>query len=106
MKIMNLINQLFGGAVKNNLAQLIEEGAFLVDVRTPGEFAGGHVKGSVNIPLDKVSSQIAKFKNKKNIIVFCQSGGRSAQAKNILQQYGITDVTNGGSWNNVNRFVK
>ncbi|MBS1755418.1 MAG: rhodanese-like domain-containing protein [Bacteroidetes bacterium] len=103
---MNLINQLFGGAVKNNLAQLIEEGAFLVDVRTPGEFAGGHVKGSVNIPLDKVSSQIAKFKNKKNIIVFCQSGGRSAQAKNILQQYGITDVTNGGSWNNVNRFVK
>ncbi len=103
---MNLINQLFGGAVKNNLAQLIEEGAFLVDVRTPGEFAGGHVKGSVNIPLDKVSSQIAKFKNKKNIIVFCQSGGRSAQAKNILQQYGTTDVTNGGSWNNVNRFVK
>ena len=103
---MNLINQLFGGAVKNNLAQLIEEGAFLVDVRTPGEFAGGHVKGSVNIPLDKVSSQIAKFKNKKNIIVFCQSGGRSAQAKNILQQYGITDVTNGGSWNNVNRCVK
>ncbi|MBX2920475.1 MAG: rhodanese-like domain-containing protein [Ferruginibacter sp.] len=88
------------------MAQLIEEGAFLVDVRTPGEFAGGHVKGSVNIPLDKVSSQIAKFKNKKNIIVFCQSGGRSAQAKNILQQYGITDVTNGGSWNNVNRFVK
>ncbi|MBX2935326.1 MAG: rhodanese-like domain-containing protein [Ferruginibacter sp.] len=88
------------------MAQLIDEGAFLVDVRTPGEFAGGHVKGSVNIPLDKVSSQIAKFKNKKNIIVFCQSGGRSAQAKSILQQLGIANVTNGGSWNNVNRFVK
>lgn len=103
---MNLLSHLFGGAVKTNLAQLIDEGAFLVDVRTPGEFAGGHVKGSVNIPLDKVSSQIAKFKNKKNIIVFCQSGGRSAQAKSILQQHGIVNVTNGGSWNNVSRFVK
>lgn len=103
---MNLLSQLFGGAVKTNLSQLIDEGAFLVDVRTPGEFAGGHVKGSVNIPLDKVSLQMAKFKNQKNIIVFCQSGGRSAQAKSILQQHGIANVTNGGSWHNVNRYVK
>ena len=77
-----------------------------MDVRTPGEFAGGKVKGSVNIPLDKISAQLAKFKNKKNIIVFCQSGGRSSQAKTILEQNGIANVINGGTWNNINQFIK
>ncbi|HQW82958.1 MAG TPA: rhodanese-like domain-containing protein [Ferruginibacter sp.] len=106
MKIMNLINKLFVSTPKVNLKQLIDEGAFLVDVRTAGEFASGHIKGSVNIPLDKISAQIVKFNNKKNIIVFCRSGARSAQAKNILQQHGVTNVINGGSWDYVNQFVK
>jgi rhodanese-related sulfurtransferase len=56
--------------------------------------------------LDKVQTQLVKFKNKKNIIVFCRSGGRSSQAKNILQQNGFTNVINGGTWNNVSQFVK
>jgi rhodanese-related sulfurtransferase len=103
---MNLFQKLFSSAPAADLKSIIAEGAFLVDVRTPGEFAEGHVKGSVNIPLDKVTSQLAKFKNKKNIIVFCRSGGRSSQAKNILQQNGFTNVINGGTWNNVNQFVK
>jgi len=103
---MNLFKQLFGSTATADLRSIIEEGAFLVDVRTAGEFANGHVKGSVNIPLDRVAGQLAKFKNKKNIIVFCQSGGRSVQAKNILEQNGITNVINGGGWNNVNKFVK
>lgn len=81
---MNIFKQLFGNSSAPDLQAIIKEGAFLVDVRTPGEFAGGHVKGSVNIPLDQVSSQLPKFNNKKNIIVFCQSGGRSGQAKLIL----------------------
>lgn len=103
---MNILQQLFGGASKVDLKARIEEGAFLVDVRTPGEFASGHVKGSVNIPLDRVTQQLADFKNKKNIIVFCRSGNRSGQAKSILQQNGITDVVNGGTWEDVNQFVK
>lgn len=103
---MNLFQRLFSSAPSVDLQSIIDEGAFLVDVRTPGEFAGGHVKGSVNIPLNMVPAQLAKFKNKKNIIVFCQSGGRSSQAKNILQQNGFTNVINGGTWNNVRQFVK
>ncbi|MEO8947138.1 MAG: rhodanese-like domain-containing protein [Mucilaginibacter sp.] len=103
---MNIFQQLFGGGPSVDLANIIKEGAFLVDVRTPGEFAGGHVKGSINIPLDTVSSQLSKFKNKKNIIVFCQSGGRSSQAKIILEKNGFANVINGGTWNNVNQFVK
>jgi phage shock protein E len=103
---MNLFQRLFSSAPVVDLKSIIEEGTFLVDVRTPGEFAEGHVKGSVNIPLDKVQTQLTKFKNKKNIIVFCRSGARSGQAKNILQQNGFTNVINGGTWNNVSQFVK
>lgn len=103
---MSFFQQLFGGAKTANLKNVIEEGAFLVDVRTPGEFAGGHVKGSVNIPLDTISSQLSKFKNKKNIIVFCLSGGRSSQAKSILQQNGFTNVINGGTWKHLNQYIK
>jgi rhodanese-related sulfurtransferase len=102
---MNFFQQLFGGGATVDLKGVIAEGAFLVDVRTAGEFAEGHVKGSVNIPLDRVQSQLAKFKNKKNIIVFCRSGGRSSQAKSILEQNGFTNVVNGGTWNNVNQYV-
>ena len=103
---MNIFKELFVGSAPVDLEKIVKEGAFLVDVRTPGEFAGGHVNGSVNIPLDTVVSQLSKFKNKENIIVFCQSGGRSGQAKIILEQNGFTNVVNGGTWNNVNQFVK
>ncbi len=102
---MSFLNFLFGGGDTADLKQLIEEGAFLVDVRTPGEFAGGHVKGSVNIPLDNLQTQISKFKDKKHIIVFCRSGNRSGMAKNILEQNGFKNVVNGGTWEQVSLFV-
>jgi rhodanese-related sulfurtransferase len=74
---------------------------FLVDVRTPEEFAAGSVKGAVNIPLDEVESRITEFQGKEEIVVFCRSGNRSAQAISILAANGITNVTNGGSWEDV-----
>lgn len=103
---MNLFQRLFSSAPAVDLKKVIDEGAFLVDVRTAGEFNSGHVKGSVNIPLDSILNQLAKFRNKKNIIVFCRSGMRSSQAKNILKQNGFSNVINGGTWNSVSRFVK
>lgn len=72
-----------------------------VDVRTPQEFAQGSVPGAVNIPLDQVQSRIEEFRGKDEVVVFCKSGNRSGQAKAILEQNGITNVTNGGSWENV-----
>jgi rhodanese-related sulfurtransferase len=83
------------------LAAIINDGAFLVDVRSAGEFAGGSAKGAVNIPLDQVSQQLSKFKNKKAIVVFCRSGNRSGQAKSILESNGFDNVTNGGTWDTV-----
>ena len=102
---MNFLQQLFGSGKPADLKNIIDQGAFLVDVRTPGEFVAGHVKGSVNIPLNAIQGQLSKFKNKKTIVVFCLSGGRSSQAKSILEQHGFTNVINGGTWNYVNQFV-
>ena len=103
---MNIFKLLFGSSEKVDLKQVIDGGAFLVDVRTPAEFAAGNVKGSVNIPLDKVASQLPKFANKKNIVVFCKSGGRSTMAKAILNNNGFNNVVNGKTWENVRQFVK
>ncbi len=103
---MSIFQRLFGSSQAVDLQSLIQQGAFLVDVRTPVEFSEGHVKGSVNIPLNTIPAQLVKFKNKKNIIVFCRSGARSSQAKSILEQNGFNNVINGRTWNNVNRFVR
>lgn len=103
---MNFFQKLFGSAPAVDLKSLIEEGAFLVDVRTPAEFNSWHIKGSVNIPLDSITQQLSKFKDKRNIIVFCRSGARSTRAKAMLQQNGFSNVYNGGSWQQIKQFVK
>lgn len=102
---MGVFSAIFGKKDNSQLQEVIKNGAYLVDVRTAGEFAAGSVKGAVNIPLDTLSSQLSKFRNKKCIVVFCRSGNRSGQAKNILEQNGFQDVINGGSWNNVNQAI-
>ncbi len=103
--MLNFLKKIFGSAPKQDLTQMIKEGAYLVDVRSAMEFRAGSVKGSVNIPLDTIPSQIQKFKGKKNIIVFCRSGNRSSQAKMYLEQQGFNNVVNGGTWQNVKAFV-
>ncbi len=103
-KLMSLLG--LSGGDNTQLLNAIKEGAYLIDVRTPAEFAGGHVKGSVNIPLDKVQQQLSKFNDKKNIVVFCRSGMRSSQAKGILENNGIKNVINGGTWHKVNQLTK
>lgn len=101
--IMGLFGNIFGQPDNSQLSQAIKDGAFLVDVRSPAEFSGGSVKGAVNIPLDVVPSQLAKFKGKNGIVVFCRSGGRSGSAKGILEENGFQNVINGGTWNNVEK---
>ncbi|MDO4722549.1 rhodanese-like domain-containing protein [Porphyromonas circumdentaria] len=99
--MFGLFKNLFSQTDDKALAEAIREGAFLVDVRTPGEFASGSVKGAVNIPLDRIESRLGEFKEKKTIIVFCRSGGRSSQAKSIFERNGFTNVLNGGTWEHV-----
>lgn len=104
--MFGIFKNMFAPTDNSNLKEAVNNGAFLVDVRTPSEFSGGSVKGAVNIPLDKVPGQLSKFKGKKSIVVFCRSGSRSSQAKSILEQNGFQHVINGGSWQNVNQLTK
>lgn len=104
--MFNLFKNILGNSSDEGLKEAIEAGAFLVDVRSSGEFAGGSVKGAVNIPLERVPSEISKFKNKKSIVVFCRSGNRSSQAKSFLVQKGFTNIVDGGTWQNVRSQVE
>jgi len=96
------IKSLFG--IKTiNYAQLVNDGAIILDVRTSAEFSTGHIKGSINIPLNALSKNLAKLKSKnKPIIACCASGMRSASAKGILKSNGFSNVYNGGSWMSLN----
>lgn len=75
----------FGGKVAPAQAKkLVEEGAMLLDVRTQGEFAGGHLPKAVNIPLSELSARIAEVPKDQPVVVYCASGMRSASAKRLL----------------------
>lgn len=73
----------------------------IIDVRTPEEFMGGNVAGSINIPLYEIQDRLEEFKQIQTpIILCCASGGRSGQATAFLKQHGL-NCENGGSWMNV-----
>ncbi|WP_070138224.1 rhodanese-like domain-containing protein [Crocinitomix algicola] len=95
---MGIFSRIFGGKRKSKVKELLEKGAIIIDVRNPGEFQRGHIKGSKNIPLQEIKSAMGKIKElEKPIIVCCASGVRSAQAKTILLRAGL-EVENGGGW--------
>ena len=89
-------------------ARLVQEGAIILDVRSKGEYAGGHIKGSLNISVDALQHNLEKLKDKnKPIITCCASGMRSASAKSILKSKGYERVHNGGSWHSLqNKITK
>ena len=85
-------------------SQLMSEGAVILDVRSHGEFATGHIEGSINIPVNKLPENLNKLKSKsKPVITCCASGLRSASAKAILESKGYVKVINGGSWQRLER---
>jgi phage shock protein E len=82
--------------------KLVAGGALLIDVRTPEEYAGRHLDGAVNIPVDQLQSRMSEVdklaggdKNKP-IVVYCQAGGRAGRAKGMLVESGHGQVTNLG----------
>ncbi len=93
---MGILSKLFGGS-SVNYKELVSNGASIIDVRTPGEFAGGHIKGAINIPLQQLEKNISKINKSKPVITCCASGMRSGSAKSILKAKGY-DVHNGGGW--------
>lgn len=98
---MGLLNLLKGSDINSGVKQFNDTpGAWLIDVREPGEYSQGHVPGSKNVPLSKIHI-IGNFVKDKNapIFVYCLSGGRSSQAAAKLKQMGFTAVNNIGGIN-------
>lgn len=77
----------------------------VIDVRSPGEFMGGNVVGSINIPLQDVPNKMDEIRAMKQpIVLCCASGNRSGQAAQFLNGNGI-ECSNGGSWFDVNSMM-
>lgn len=81
---------------------LVQGGALLLDVRSPEEFADGHLAGAVNIPVDALPGRLAEVEPKdRPVVVYCRSGARSSKARGLLLEHGWTKVENlggMGSW--------
>lgn len=92
--VLNLVG--LGPSV--DFKKLKSEGAIILDVRSKGEYAQGHIKGSINIAVDQLANNLSKLSKNKVIITCCASGGRSGMAKRILESNGYAEVHNGGGW--------
>ena len=98
---MGLLSMLGLGGKSESVKEFMDKGAIIIDVRTPGEFQGGHIKGSKNIPLNTIGNQIESIKKlNKPVIACCASGMRSSQATSILKSNGI-EAMNGGGWSSL-----
>jgi len=89
--------------------KMVEDGAALLDVRSPAEFAGGHVSGAVNIPVDQLPGGASKLDPQRAVVVYCRSGMRSAKAAKLLRQSGFQTVHDMGSiskWEGGNDLAK
>lgn len=102
--MLDVIKNLFG-MDKTDYANLVKQGAVIVDVRSKSEFAGGHIKGSLNIPVDQLEKNLSKLSKDETFITCCASGMRSASAKSILQNNGYENVHNGGGWMSLNNKI-
>ncbi len=99
--MIDTIKNLFGFGPKVDYSQLVKDGAIILDVRSKGEYASGHIKGSINISVDTLRSNLGKLNKNKPIITCCASGMRSASAKSILKSNGFKEVHNGGGWSSL-----
>jgi len=99
--MMDKIKSFLGFGAAPDYAEMVKNGAIILDVRSLGEYAGGHIKGSKNIPVSDLAKQMSKLDKTKTIITCCASGARSGVAKAMLAANGFPEVYNGGAWNSL-----
>ncbi|OGZ78171.1 MAG: hypothetical protein A2358_02370 [Candidatus Staskawiczbacteria bacterium RIFOXYB1_FULL_37_44] len=87
--------------MEENLKNIIKNGALIIDVRTSEEYKGGHIKGSLNVPLDEIGKAMSWLIKDVPAVVVCASGSRSEEAVRILKADGFEKVYNGGSWDSL-----
>lgn len=98
--MLKFLKNILGKGVDHK--EILAKGAIIIDVRTPEEFRQGHVKGSLNIPLNSLPGQLNKIrKQQKPVVVCCRTGNRSGYGARFLRNAGL-EAYNGGSWQRVN----
>jgi phage shock protein E len=95
-------------AQPSSAATLVADGALLLDVRTPGEFADGHVQGALNIPVQELEARVAELDASRPVVVYCRSGNRSGTAAGMLRARGfeVTDLGPMSAWPNADEIVR
>jgi phage shock protein E len=75
-------------------ARAADESFVIVDVRTPAEFAQGHVPGAINLPVDQVTNRLGELNSAKNkdVVLYCRSGKRAGQAAEVLKSNGFNKL--------------
>lgn len=102
MKTLLCMFALFLATTTGFAAEVIYKGAkpdVIIDVRTPEEYAGGHIDGAINLPVERIGKDFGSIKGltpQSTILLYCRSGRRSAVAAEILGQKGYTRVLDGG----------
>lgn len=96
--MFSFLKKLFSSEPPVDFKELMRHGAIVLDVRSKGEYQGGHIRGSVNIPVNRLTENLSKLKKDKVIITCCASGSRSGVARRILKSNGYTQVYNAGPW--------
>jgi rhodanese-related sulfurtransferase len=88
-----LFRQQSGGVASERAAQIIHQGGLLLDVRTPSEFAAAHLDGAINIPVYELAARAKELgSTERPVVVYCQSGSRSAAATTLLNRAGFHEV--------------
>ena len=91
---MGFFSWLFGPQVEtvdvNEVQRLQSEGAVLIDVREPNEWATGHVQGAKLIPLGSLNSELSKIRPDRQVLFICHSGRRAARATSMANRQGLT----------------
>lgn len=75
-------------------AAQVDDGAFLLDVREPDEWAAGHAPGAHHVPMMEVPARMAEVPTDAEVVVVCRSGGRSGQVTSWLMGNGWDNVRN------------
>ncbi|OOM78013.1 FAD-dependent oxidoreductase [Clostridium sp. BL-8] len=90
----NLLNGDFKQVNVDLVRGLVEHGSYIIDVRERGEFANGHIKNAVNIPLSELRQRINEIPKDKPVYLHCRTGQRSYNATLALQNLGFQNVYN------------
>lgn len=103
--MIEFIKKIFG--IKTiDFRELVNNGAVIIDVRSPMEYKSGNIKGSKNFPVENIRGKVADIKKlNKPVITVCRSGARSGMAKSILKSAGI-EVYNGGPWTSLQSKIR